>query len=75
MAKQIFETSCFKDVALLIFKRYDVEVFLKMVSLMDRFGNNYRMQSGEDNDGGRESSMSLYHNYGKKWARSLSGRS
>ncbi len=67
MAKRIVATSCFKDVSLLIFKRYDPDVFLKMVSLLDRFGNNYRMQSGNGNANG-EWSMSLYHNYGKKWS-------
>ncbi len=36
-----------------------------MVYLIDRFGNNYRMQSG---DGPDEHSMSLYHNYCKKWS-------
>lgn len=66
IAKRIVETSCFKDVNLLIFKRYDPDVFLKMVILMDRFGNNYRMQAGNGVDG--EVSMSLYHNYGKKWS-------
>jgi hypothetical protein len=66
MAKHIVDTSCFKDVSLLIFKRYDAQVFYKMVSLLDRFGNNYRMQSG--NGTGDEPSISLYHNYGKKWS-------
>jgi hypothetical protein len=66
MADHIVTTSCFKDVSLFIFKRYDPEAFLKMVSLMDRFGNNYRMQAGNGMDG--YVSLSLYHNYGKKWS-------
>jgi len=66
IAKRIVETSCFKDVNLLIFKRYDPDVFLSMISLLDKYGNNYRLQLGQNDDGGR--SLSLYHNYGKKWS-------
>lgn len=66
MAKQVVETSCFKDVCLLIFKRYDPAVLLNMITLLDRFGNNYRMQYGNGSSG--EPSVSLYHNYGKKWS-------
>jgi hypothetical protein len=67
MAKEIVATSCFKDVSLLIFKRYDPSVFFRMLGLLDRFGNNYRMQFG-DGDGSGDYSVSLYHNYGKKWS-------
>lgn len=66
MAKHVVETSCFKDVCLLIFKRYDPEVLFKMMTLLDRFGNSYRMQYGNGSSG--EASISLYHNYGKKWS-------
>jgi hypothetical protein len=66
MAKRIVETSCFKDVNLLIFKRYDPEVFLNMILLLDKFGNSYRLQVGDTDD--ELWSISLYHNYGKKWS-------
>jgi hypothetical protein len=58
MAKHIFDTSCFKDVCLLIFKRYDFEVFIKMICLLDRFGNNYRVQFGDGPASGGNISLS-----------------
>lgn len=66
MGERVIDTSCFKDVCLLIFKRYDPSVLLSMMMLLDRFGNNYRLQFGNGSDG--EASLSLYHNYGKKWS-------
>jgi hypothetical protein len=66
MARHVVDTSCFKDACLLVFKRYDFEIFLKMLSLLDRFGNNYRMQLGDGSSS--QVSVSLYHNYGKKWS-------
>lgn len=65
MGSRVVETSCFKDAALMIFGHYDLDTFLQLVALMDRFGNNYKMQEVESDS---EIAISLYHNYGKKWS-------
>jgi hypothetical protein len=62
---RIIETSCFKDACLMIFRRYDLDAFIRLMTLMDKFGNNYRVQQEETK---LWSSVSLYHNYGKKWS-------
>ena len=71
IAKHIGEKSCFKDVSLLIFQHYSLSEFYKMTSLLDRYGNNYRMQvRGNGTD---DVSVSLYHSRGKRWSLFIGG--
>lgn len=62
----IAQNACFKDLSLHYFQDYDVEKFLKLTFLLQKYGNNYKVQGERNQHGGTD--LSLYHDFGKKWS-------
>lgn len=62
----VARSSCFKDLSLHYFQRYDPKTFMKLALLLQKYGNNYKVQGDTDADGGRD--LSFYHDLGKKWS-------
>jgi hypothetical protein len=64
--ERIATTSCFKDLSLHFFQQYDPGTFLKLALLLQKFGNNYKVQGERNENGGMD--LSFYHDFGKKWS-------
>jgi hypothetical protein len=62
----IGHTSCFKDLSLHFFQAYNPTLFAKLMTLFDRYANNYKVQADKNPSGGIN--VSLYHEFGKKWS-------
>jgi hypothetical protein len=62
----IAQTSCFKDLSLHYFQEYDPQTFLRLALLLQKYGNNYKVQGERNDEGGTD--LSFYHDFGKKWS-------
>jgi hypothetical protein len=62
----IGKNSCFKDLSLHYFQKYDSKTFMKLALLLQKYGNNYKVQGETNHNGG--SDLSFYHDLGKKWS-------
>jgi hypothetical protein len=62
----ISQTSCFKDLSLHYFQEYGPQTFLRLALLLQKYGNNYKVQGEGNKEGGTD--LSFYHDFGKKWS-------
>ncbi len=62
----IAKNSCFKDLSLHYFQKYEPKTFMKLALLLQKYGNNYKVQGERNEKGGTD--LSFYHDLGKKWS-------